>query len=59
MTNRAIAYRLCVSAKTVSGQLSAVYRKLDVHDRAALAAVMEKGGDGNGPLQGREPEPVA
>jgi DNA-binding CsgD family transcriptional regulator len=40
MTNRAIARELTVSAKTVSGQLSAVYRKLDVHDRAALAAVM-------------------
>jgi DNA-binding CsgD family transcriptional regulator len=40
MTNRAIAHELTVSAKTVSGQLSAVYRKLDVHDRAALAAVM-------------------
>jgi DNA-binding NarL/FixJ family response regulator len=40
MTNRAIARELTVSAKTVSGQLSAVYRKLDVHDRAALAAAM-------------------
>ncbi|MEA2371101.1 MAG: hypothetical protein QOH12_1495 [Solirubrobacteraceae bacterium] len=41
MTNRAIAYELTVSAKTVAGQLTAVYRKLDVHDRAALATAMD------------------
>ena len=41
MTNREIASELIVSVKTVSGQLTAVYRKLDVHDRAALAAVMQ------------------
>src|SRR5206468_4750763 len=40
MTNRAIAYELTVSAKTIAGQLTAVYRKLDVHDRAALATAM-------------------
>jgi DNA-binding CsgD family transcriptional regulator len=40
MTNREIAQELVVSTKTVSGQLTAVYRKLDVHDRAALAAVI-------------------
>ncbi len=40
MTNREIAQKLVVSAKTVSGQLTAVYRKLDVHDRAALAVAM-------------------
>ena len=41
MTNREIAKELTVSVKTVSGQLAAVYRKLDVHDRAALAAAMQ------------------
>jgi DNA-binding NarL/FixJ family response regulator len=59
MTNRAIAHKLTVSAKTVSGQLSAIYRKLGVHDRAALAAAMQEGGNGERSLQGREPEPVA
>ena len=43
MTKREIARELTVSMKTVSGQLSAVYLKLDVHDRDALAAVMETG----------------
>ena len=41
MTNREIAKELTVSAKTVSGQLAAVYLKLDVHDRSALAAAMQ------------------
>jgi DNA-binding CsgD family transcriptional regulator len=41
MTNREIAKELTVSAKTVSGQLGAVYLKLDVHDRSALAAAMQ------------------
>ena len=44
MTNREIANELYVSAKTVSGQLTSVYLKLDVHDRAALAAAMHKAG---------------
>jgi DNA-binding CsgD family transcriptional regulator len=48
LTNREIAQALTVSVKTVSGQLTAVYRKLDIHDRAALAAAMQG-----------EPEPVA
>ncbi|MBV9094004.1 MAG: AAA family ATPase, partial [Streptosporangiaceae bacterium] len=39
MTTRQIANVLTVSMKTVAGQLSAVYRKLDVHDRRALATV--------------------
>lgn len=43
MTKREIARELTVSMKTVSGQLSAVYLKLDVHDRDALAAAMETG----------------
>lgn len=42
MTNREIAQKLIVSAKTVSGQLTAVYQKLDVHDRATLTAVMHE-----------------
>jgi len=58
MTNRAIAHELIVSAKTVSGQLAAVYRKLDVHDRAALAAAMESGGEIDRPLAQRKPELV-
>ena len=41
MTNREIAKELTVSAKTVSGQLGAIYLKLDVHDRSALAAAMQ------------------
>jgi DNA-binding CsgD family transcriptional regulator len=40
MTKRQIADELTVSVKTVSGQLGAVYSKLDVHDRVALAAAM-------------------
>lgn len=44
MTNRTIAQELTVSAKTVSGQLTAVYRKLDVHNRAALAEAMADAG---------------
>lgn len=50
MTNRAIAPELTVSAKTVSGQLTAVYRKLDVHDREALAAAMAQAGDDGSPV---------
>ena len=45
MTTRAIAQELIVSPKTVSGQLGAVYSKLDVHDRAALAAAMSADGE--------------
>ena len=41
MTNREIAKELTVSVKTVSGQLGAIYLKLDVHDRSALAAAMQ------------------
>ena len=40
MTNREIAQELIVSVKTISAQLTAIYRKLDVHDRAALAEAM-------------------
>lgn len=50
MTNREIACELTVSTKTVSGQLSAVYRKLDVHDRAALATAMAEAADGDRPI---------
>jgi DNA-binding CsgD family transcriptional regulator len=45
MTNREIARELIVSPKTVSGQLTAVYRKLDVHDRLALALALEGAAD--------------
>jgi len=40
MTNRQVAQELIVSVKTVSAQLVAIYRKLDVHDRAALVEAM-------------------
>jgi len=40
-TNREIAQELVVSVKTISAQLTAIYRKLDVHDRAALAETMQ------------------
>lgn len=42
MTNREIAQQLVVSVKTISGQLTSIYRKLDVHDRGALAAVIQR-----------------
>jgi DNA-binding CsgD family transcriptional regulator len=45
MTTRQIALSLTVSMKTVAGQLSAVYRKLDVHDRQALAAALTGAGE--------------
>ncbi len=41
MTNREVAQELIVSVKTVSAQLMAIYRKLDVHDRTALAEAMQ------------------
>ncbi|MBV9818052.1 MAG: AAA family ATPase [Solirubrobacterales bacterium] len=40
LTNRQIANTLTVSIKTVSSQLTAVYRKLDIHSRAALAVAL-------------------
>jgi DNA-binding CsgD family transcriptional regulator len=46
MTNRAIAQQITVSVKTVAGQLTAVYRKLDIHDRSALAAAMRQAAEG-------------
>lgn len=52
LTNRAIAQELIVSVKTVSGQLTSVYRKLEVHDRAALVAAMRQADD-------REPDTEA
>jgi DNA-binding CsgD family transcriptional regulator len=42
LTNREIAQELVVSAKTISSQLTAIYRKLDVHDREALAETMRR-----------------
>jgi len=44
LTNRQIANTLTVSIKTVSSQLTAVYRKLDIHSRGTLAAAL--GADG-------------
>jgi DNA-binding NarL/FixJ family response regulator len=55
MTNREIARELTVSTKTVSGQLTAVYRKLDVHDRAGLTETMRQADEASAH---RDPEPV-
>ena len=55
MTNREIAHELTVSTKTVSGQLTAVYRKLDVHDRAGLTETMRQADEASAD---RDPEPV-
>jgi DNA-binding CsgD family transcriptional regulator len=56
MSNREIAQEFVVSIKTVSGQLTAVYRKLNVHDRTALATVMAGAGDGDRPISARKPQ---
>jgi DNA-binding CsgD family transcriptional regulator len=40
MTKRQIAQELTVTIKTVEGQLSAAYRKLDVHSRAELDGIL-------------------
>ncbi|MDX6677053.1 MAG: hypothetical protein QOE31_1105 [Solirubrobacteraceae bacterium] len=48
MTNRQIAQALTVSIKTVEGQLSAGYRKLDVHSRAELASILRTESDERG-----------
>ncbi len=40
LTNREIAERIHVSPKTVEANLSRVYRKLEIHSRAELGAVM-------------------
>lgn len=56
LTNREIARELTVSTKTVSGQLGAVYRKLDIHNRAALAAAMAEAADGDRPISTPEPQ---
>ena len=40
LTNRQIANTLTVSMKTVSSQLTAVYRKLDIHSRGTLAEAL-------------------
>jgi DNA-binding CsgD family transcriptional regulator len=58
MTNRAIALELIVSAKTVSGQLAAAYRKLDVHDRAALAIELQQADHSERVSPERAAEPV-
>jgi DNA-binding NarL/FixJ family response regulator len=58
MTNRAIAHELIVSAKTVSGQLAAVYRKLDVHDRAALTSALQETDHSERESPERAAEPV-
>ena len=58
MTNREIAYELTVSAKTVAGQLTAVYRKLDVHDRAALTETMDDPDHRDRPAAAHQREPV-
>jgi DNA-binding CsgD family transcriptional regulator len=51
MTNREMAKELTVSVKTVSGQLTAIYLKLAVHDRTALAVAMQAVGLENAELE--------
>jgi DNA-binding CsgD family transcriptional regulator len=46
MTNREIAATLFLSEKTVENHLSRIYKKLDVHSRAALAAIAAREGAG-------------
>jgi DNA-binding NarL/FixJ family response regulator len=38
MTNREVAATMFISPKTVEANLSRIYRKLDIHSRAELAA---------------------
>ena len=45
-TNREIAATLFLSEKTVENHLSRIYNKLDVHSRAALAAITAREGAG-------------
>lgn len=58
MTTRQIARALTISMKTVGGQLTAVYQKLDVHDRRALAAVLAKAGGADGGQDGGDGGPA-
>ena len=42
MTNREIALQLCLSEKTVKGHVTAVMRKLGVHNRVQAALIAER-----------------
>ncbi|HKH51906.1 MAG TPA: helix-turn-helix transcriptional regulator [Mycobacterium sp.] len=42
LTNRDVAAKLFVSAKTVEANLSQVYRKLGIHSRAELGRLMSR-----------------
>jgi DNA-binding CsgD family transcriptional regulator len=54
-TNRQIAQALWISRKTVETHLAAVYRKLEVNDRARLVAVLA--GKDQGPPHDAKPRP--
>jgi DNA-binding CsgD family transcriptional regulator len=55
-TNREIAAALFLSEKTVENHLSRIYSKLDVHSRAALAAIVAR--EGGGPDVAHAPPPT-
>jgi DNA-binding CsgD family transcriptional regulator len=45
LTNREIAQTLFVTARTVEGHLTSIFRKLQLHSRNELAAALERGDD--------------
>jgi DNA-binding CsgD family transcriptional regulator len=56
-TNREIAAALFLSEKTIESHLARIYSKLDVHSRAALTAIVARGGL-DAQVQGWPPAPT-